>query len=295
MSLASGKLRQVQFTIAWVFAANLAVALAKLYYGRLTRSIAMQADAYHSMLDALANVIGLVGVSAAHEPADESHPYGHRKFETFAALAVAVLVLNTAVEVFREASSRLTGGTPAAPTREALAVMAATIVVNAVVTVLERRSARDLGSDFLLADSSHTLSDVLVSIGVLASLAFTMAGHAYLDPMVALAVTGIIAWVGVGLVQQTVPVLLDAEAIPAARLEPVILSVEGVASCHKLRSRGRPDDVHVDLHIQVDPALTVLAGHSIAHRVKDRLKAEFPNVTDALIHVEPFRSSDADS
>ncbi len=150
------------------------------------------------------------------------------------------------------------------------------------------------GSGFCLADASHTFSDVLVSVGVLASLGFTMAGYAYLDPMVALAVTGIIAWVGIGLAQQTVPVLVDAEAIPAAKLEPIVVSVEGVASCHKLRSRGRADDVHIDLHIQVDPALTVQAGHAIAHRVKDRLKAEFPNVTDALIHVEPAWSQGAE-
>jgi Co/Zn/Cd efflux system component len=162
--------RDIRRVLWIVLGLNIAVALAKLLYGLSSHSVAMQADGIHSFFDGASNVVGLIGMWFAARPADQSHPYGHGKFETFTAAAIALMLGVAGYTVARGAISSLQGEGVAQVGIGSFAVMISTLAVNLGVTTWEARAGRRLSSEVLVADSRHTLSDVLVSSGVIVSL-----------------------------------------------------------------------------------------------------------------------------
>ncbi len=270
-----------------VLVLNVAVAVAKLWYGYVANAVALQADGLHSLLDGFANIVGLVGLHYAAAPPDSGHPYGHRRVEHLAAAGVGVLILAGVVEVGRGAWTALAVGGRPRTDATGLVVIVGTLLVNIAVTRWESRRARDLDSPFLAADARHTLSDVFATLLVLASYAAAHAGITWADPVAAVMVMALIARAGLEVLRENVPVLLDAAVIEPARVRETVLAVPGVAGCHELRSRGSAQAVLLDLHIQVDPRMTVLDGHHLSHRVKDAVMARFPEVEDVLVHLEP--------
>ena len=161
----SARMRSIRRVLWAILFLNLAVAAAKYFYGLASGSASMQADGIHSVFDSAGNVVGLVGIALAARPADEGHPYGHAKFETYASLVIGVLLLLAAFEVGSGAVGRLATGTfTASVTPASFVVMVGTLCVNVGVTLYERRAAKRLRSEILAADASHTLSDALVSV-----------------------------------------------------------------------------------------------------------------------------------
>ena len=148
--------RQVERVLWIVLALNLMVAAAKFFYGLASGSASMQADGIHSVFDSLGNVIGLIGISLAARPADDGHPYGHSKFETYGSLAIGVLLLVAAFEVGTSAVAKLASQSyTASVTPVSFAVMVGTLAVNVGVTMYERRAGRRLHSEILAADAAH--------------------------------------------------------------------------------------------------------------------------------------------
>lgn len=288
MPSASDRNRSIRRVLWVVLFLNVAVALAKLVYGILSHSAAMEADGFHSLFDGASNVIGLVGMWYAGRPADEDHPYGHDKFETFAAAVIGILLVVAGYTVGKGALDSLLGeGLPTEVTTISFVVMLGTLAVNLFVTTWERRAGKRLGSEVLIADASHTLSDVLVSLGVIVSLVLVRVGWEMADGVVALLVAVAIlrtAWVIFGGVLHT---LGDAARLPADEVAATACGVPGVAGCHAVRTRGPESRVHVDLHVQVAPDTTVERGHAIAHDVEDALRQAYGQITDVVIHLEP--------
>ncbi len=277
---------QVRRVLQGVLVCNLIVGVAKLIVGWATGMISMVADGFHSITDSASNVVGLVGIAVGTRPPDSDHPYGHRKFETLATLAIGGLLAITALEVLRSLWQRLReGGTPEA-TRLGFAVVLVTLAINLVVTLYERRRGVSLGSDLLLADAAHTRSDVLTSLAVLASLIATRLGYPQLDVVAALVITGFIGWAAYSILRESGVLLADTAVVPASRIADVALAVEGVESVHKIRSRGRPETGHADLHVQVRGDLRIDEAHAIGHRVAAALRSEL-GFRDVLVHVEP--------
>lgn len=275
--------------VLWVvLGLNLAVALAKLLYGAATGSVAMQADGFHSLFDGASNVIGIVGLSLAGRPADREHPYGHAKYESYAAAAIGAMLLLAAWKVGAAAWERLADGAPP-PRAGALSfgVMAATLAVNVGVSAWERRAGRRLRSDILVADAGHTASDVAVSLGVIAGLVAVRLGHPKADPAIALGVAAAIVWTALGVLRRADRVFSDTARLPIAEVCAVALDVPGVLGCHTIRTRGTEADVLVDLHVQVDPRISVAAGHRIAEEVEREVCRRFPQVADVIAHLEP--------
>lgn len=265
---------------------NLAVAGSKLATGWLTDSIAMLADGFHSLTDSASNVVGLVAVALAARPPDVTHPYGHRKFETLAALFVGTLLAVAALEVL-EASVRrlLTGGRPVADGRS-FVVMGASIAVSLAVSTWERRRGTALDSPVLKADAAHTLSDVYTSAAVVLSLIAARLGVPQLDLPAALVITGVIGFAAWRILRESVAGLADEALVPGSEVRRVALTVPGVRSVHKIRTRGAGGVSHADLHVQVDPSMRIDQAHAIGHEVADRLRAEL-GLDDVLAHVEP--------
>jgi cation diffusion facilitator family transporter len=266
---------------------NLVVALAKLIFGYSTGAISIVSDGYHSLTDSASNVMGLIGVRLATKPPDLDHPYGHRKFETLAAAGIFVFLLLVFIEVVETAVARLMrGGTPDV-TGYSFAVMLVTVVVNLVVVRYERRAGRELQSELLMADAAHTSSDVMTSCAVLVSLGAVWLGYPILDPIGALVVAVFIARTGYQIWNETSGILADRFVIAESDIERVVRGVPEVLGCHQIRTRGSGDHTFLDLHVWFDRDMPLFEAHRLSHVVKDRLMQEFPQIADAVIHVEP--------
>lgn len=288
---AEDRYRGVRNVLWIVLVLNIAVALAKLLYGMASHSVAMQADGIHSLFDGTSNVVALVGLWFARRPADESHPYGHGKFETFTAAAIGLMLVGAGYTIGRGAIENLLDrGEPTAVGVGSFAVMLGTLAVNIGVTTWESRAGRRLGSEILVADARHTLSDVLVSTGVILSLVAIRLGWAQADGVVALLVAVIIFRTALGVIRGVGRTLGDAARLPAEDLAAAARAVAGVVECHSVRTRGRENQVFVDLHVVVAAGATVEEGHAIAHLVEDTLRTSFAQIADVVVHVEPGRT-----
>lgn len=280
--------RQVERVLWIVLVLNLMVAAAKYFYGLASGSASMQADGIHSVFDSLGNVIGLIGISLAARPADAGHPYGHSKFETYGSLAIGVLLLVAAFEVGTSAVAKLASQSyTASVTPVSFAVMVGTLAVNVGVTMYERRAGRRLHSEILAADAAHTLSDAFVSIGVIVGLAFVAAGFPVADPVMALVVTVAILFSAIGVFRAGLRTLSDHARIPADEVIRSASAVEGVRSVHAVRTRGTEAEVYCDLHVLVDPQMTVMIAHGLGDEVEAAVQARFPQVKEVLVHIEP--------
>jgi cation diffusion facilitator family transporter len=280
--------RQVSRVLWVTLGLNVVVATSKIAYGHATGVLSIRADGFHSLTDSVNNLVGLLGVYFASRPADAGHPYGHAKFEVLAAGVVGLSLLGMAYDVLTSAASRLFGHAEP-PQLDALAfvVLAVTLGVNLLVARYERRQAERLGSPFLASDAAHTSSDVLVTLGVIATVGLVQAGFPALDAVMALGIAAFIAWTGVQVLRQNLRYLADSAALEPDAVKEIVVQVAGVAGAHKIRTRGAPGDIHVDLHIQVARHLDVVTAHRVTHCVIDAIKRHLPGVTDVVVHTEP--------
>ena len=283
------RVQRIRRVLWLVLGLNIAVALAKLIWGHVSGSIAMQADGYHSLFDGASNIIGLIGLGMAARPADRGHPYGHGKYETYASAAIGAMLALAAWAVGSSAIERLvSGGAPPRVDAISFGVMIVTLAVNIGVTTYERRVGTRLGSDILLADAKHTGSDVLVSLGVIAGLVAVRLGYPAADPLLALAVAGAIAYAAWGIFRQAGVTLSDAARIPPDDISEAACEVPGALGCHDVRTRGSRAEVYVDMHVQVAPDMTVEEGHAVAEEVERAICRRFPEVVDVIVHLEPL-------
>jgi cation diffusion facilitator family transporter len=270
------------------------VATAKIAFGYASGAISILSDGFHSLTDAASNVAGLIGVAAARQPPDDDHPYGHRKYETVAAAAVSVFLALLVIEVLRNAFNNLTGRSVAPEISTAsFVVMLVTVAVNLGVVAYESRAAVRLGSEVLLADAMQTRGDVWSSLTVIGALVGARLGMPILDPLAALVVAGFIGYAGFQVARTTTGILSDRIVISDADLQRVVMSVPGVIGCEKIRTRGSADHVFLDLHVWMPPDMRLTEAHALSHVVKDRLMARYPQIADAVIHIEPPPSPSA--
>lgn len=271
---------------------NLLATAAKLGVGIWAGTLSLIADGLDTLFDSLSNVVGIAAVRIGRLPPDEDHPYGHRKFETLAALLIATLLFVVAWELALGAVERLR--TPATPTVNGWTIGA--LVFGALLQGFtgwwELGRGRALASEVLIADARHTLMSLIVSATVLLGLGFVWLGYPWADPLVALLVAGFIAWVGVQTVLDNIPALVDQAPLDSDAIGAVVENVRGVESFHRIRSRGTADSVAVDLHIRVDPRLSMEAANGIADEVRRRLLG-LSGVDDVTVHVEAQRGPES--
>lgn len=285
---ASSRYGAVARVLTRVLLLNLAVAVAKIAFGYASGAISILSDGFHSLTDGASNVVGLVGVAAARRPPDADHPYGHRKYETVAAAAVTVFLVLVVVEVLRNAFNHLSGrSAPHEIGLAGLVVMGVTVAINLAVVAYESREADRLGSEVLLADATQTRGDVWSSVAVIVALIGAREGLPILDPLAALLVAGFIAHAGYQVARATTRILSDRIVMDESDVERVVLSVDGVLGCHQIRTRGSSDHVFLDLHVWLPASMPLVDAHALSHVVKDRLIARYPQIADAIIHIEP--------
>jgi cation diffusion facilitator family transporter len=280
--------RQVTRVLWLVLALNLGIAAVKLSVGAATGALSLLADGIHALLDASSNVVGLVGIAFASRPADAGHPYGHRRFETLAAVSIGLLILSGMAGIVRGIWEGLLGHRPApAVSWVSAALVFVTILANFGISRFEARRGAELRSALLEADAGHTQSDTFGAIAVLISFGAGALGFRSADMLAAVVVCLLIGRTAWNVLGSNLGVLADSARLDPHRVREVAMQVAEVRGAHKIRSRGSADHVHVDLHIHVDPSMTVERAHRITHEVVRAVHAAFPEVADVMIHTEP--------
>lgn len=269
---------------------DLTLGILKLVFGYLANSQALIADGVHSLSDLATDFMVLFAAKHGSRDADESHPYGHGRFETLATVALGIALIVVAAGISWDAIERLFNP-------EELLQPGIWALVIALVSVFSKewiyhytmRLAKKLKSSMLRANAWHSRTDAISSIVVVIGVGGTMAGLEYLDSIAAVLVGAMVAKIGWDLAWQSVHELvdtaLDPERVKVIRNE--ILNVGGVRELHMLRTRMMGGDALVDVHVLVDPKLSVSEGHYIGEKVRKRLIDEVDEVSDVMVHVDP--------
>jgi cation diffusion facilitator family transporter len=281
-------LKQIRRVLIATMLLNFAATGIKLTVGLAAGALSVVADALDSLFDGLSNVAGLVGMRAAARPPDADHPYGHRKFETIAALSIAFLLFLTSWQLLQTAWGRWQSDTRPEITWGTGLAMLAGMLIQAVTSYYELRQGRRLNSEVLVADAMHTRASILVSASVLGGMGLIALGFPVADPLLAAFVAVMIARVGVSILRENLPVLLDQAAFDPRKIAGIVESVGGIESFHRVRSRGAAGSAAIDLHIRVSPDDTVQEANAIADEVRRRL-LELQGVGDVTVHVEAER------
>jgi len=268
---------------------NWAVALAKIFYGFFTHCQSMAADGFHSLSDGASNIVGLVGIHFACQPTDKDHPYGHKKYETFFSLGIAMLLFVVAFNLAKQGILRIYNPSVPEITPESFIIMLATLAVNIWVMRYEKKQGQILRSDILISDAMHTRADVFTSCSVIITLIVIKLGYPILDPIATILISLFIFHAGYDIIKQGSAVLCDTAVILDERkISEIVLRVGGVKACHKIRTRGRADDIHIDLHAQVAGDMCMDSAHKISYAIENAIKEGIPEVTDVVVHLEPF-------
>lgn len=268
---------------------NFLVSGIKIFYGYLTNSLAILSDGFHSLFDGVSNIVGLLGLYLSSHPPDEKHPYGHKKYETLFTIFVGLLMFATCVEIFRRVYDSLTciNANIVKVTDTSFIIMICTMIINVFVARYEVKKGRELKSEYLLADSQHTKSDIYISVGVIISLVLMKLELVFAD-IVTGAVVGIfVARAGINIIKEAAETLVDRTKIDKSKIKEIVNQVKGVRGCHEVRTRGTISHVFLDLHLIVDSSLSVQEAHDIAHLAEVEIKKRFPEVVDIIVHVEP--------
>ena len=280
------KNRAIQRVILIEGLANLFVLILKVIVGFSTGSLAVLGDAIHSLSDVANNVVAWFVIRLSNEPADREHPYGHKKFETLAVFGLAGFLTVLGFELILRALQR--ESTVIVSSNWGLLMMAFVLLANILLAAWEHRWAKKLGSDILVADASHTFSDVLTTLAVIVGWQLSSRGFAWLDTICAVGVGCLVLYLSYGLYKRALPGLVDEFAIDPRELTVAVRSVSGVESVKTVRSRWLGTNRAVDMVITVDRELSIADSHEIADSIESLIEEHF-DVQDISIHVEPHK------
>jgi cation diffusion facilitator family transporter len=266
----------------------------KLAAGITTGALSVVADGLDSFFDGISNLVGLVGLNIAARPPDRDHPYGHRKFETIAAVSIAFLLFLTSWQLLQTAWERWWSDAVPDINSWTIAAVIASMLIQAGTSYYELRQGRELNSEVLVADALHTRASILVSFSVLIGLLLVTFGFPKADPLLAAFVAVMIAKIGVDILRETLPVLVDQAAFDPGMIAQVVDDVGGIESFHRVRSRGAAGSAAIDLHVRVSAEKTVREANVIADEVRRRLLA-LEGVSDVTVHIEAARESEEDA
>ena len=271
------------------------LACSNIIIGFLSNSTSVVATGFEFAGDVLASSIVLIGMGVAARPADENHPYGHGRFETLSAFVVGVILAGAGVLICSQ-SLQAVGATHPPPGLSAAVALIGAIMLRGIMSSVKFRVGRRLRSSALVADAWNDAVDILSALAAL-----TAVGLASYDPVRFLAADHYGGFVvGIVVVMTGIRVVRDAslelvDTMPPPELTREILkvtrSVAGVQGVDKVFARKTGLQYHIDLHIEVDPKLTVAASHAIAGHVRATLKRQLEWIADVLIHVEPAKGS----
>ena len=272
-------------------AVNTVLTILKLVAGIVGHSHALVADAVESLADIFSSVVVWRGLVVAAEPADEDHPYGHGKAEPIAAAIVSVMLLLAAAAIAVQAFSGI-GHPRSAPAPFTLLVLLAVIALKECLFRFVLRESLLLESSAVQTDAWHHRSDAITSLSAAIGISAALIGgkgYEAADDVAAIVAAVIIAFNGWRLLRPAVNELMDRAPSRemVERVHRLAQTVPGVEGTEKCLVRKMGYFYYVDIHVEVDPEMTVRHSHEIAHEVKDRIRNDISSVRDVLVHIEP--------
>jgi cation diffusion facilitator family transporter len=283
-------------TVLFSISSNALLLAVKLAAGVLTGSVSVLSEAVHSATDLVASVVAFVAVRRSVSPPDESHNYGHGRFENLASVLEGVILLGVGGWVVFRAVDNILNGAELELLGLGIGVMAISAIVNLFVSWWLLRVARETDSRALEAEGYNLRTDVWGAAGVALGLAAALAtGWTVLDPIIAASIGLAILWTALRLISGSTRVLLD-ESLPSGELELIERVIEGeiksdpsIRGFHKLRARKSGSQRHIDFHLQLRAETTLGEAHKISDGLEERIRRNLPN-SDVLIHLEDDRS-----
>lgn len=278
--------------LAGVASVGVALSLIVLKLGALsvTDSVALLSSLADSLLDLLASLITFFALRVAVTPADREHRFGHGKSEGIAGLLQALIVSASAVYVAFEAVRRLLSPQPLEQGEIGMLVMGISLALTVSLVLFQRRVVARTGSLAISADSAHYRADVLTNVGVLAGIfaADVLSWHVA-DPLIGLTVAAVLLVSARRIAIDSVNVLLDRELPTRSRrrIEEIAAAHPAVLGVHDIRTRSAGAAQFIQLHLELDPALTLLEVHEISEAVENDMQKAFPTA-EVLIHADPF-------
>jgi len=269
---------------------DLFLGFVKVLVGYIGNSQALIADGIHSLSDLITDILVLVATKQSAQAADEGHPYGHDRIQTLVSLALAGSLGIIAIVIAWDAVIRIVSPESLLqPGFWPLAVAAISVVSKEGYFQYVVRHPSAATSRMLYANAWHSRSDALSSLAVIVGVGGVLAGFAWADAFAAIVVAGLLLVVAYRIGREGAEELIDSAASPVlnANMRKTILSIEGVRDSHELRTRRMADKVLADVHIRVDPLISVSEGHRIGDEVMDTLKTRFPEVGDVVVHIDP--------
>ncbi len=269
---------------------DLALAVAKLIVGFAAQSQALIADGIHSLSDLGTDFIVIYAAKHAHRAADEEHPYGHGRIETVATVALGATLLVIGGGIAYDAIRRLMDPhTLLVPGYWALIIAGLSVISKEAIYRYTLHVAKKLRSDMLRANAWHSRTDAISSIVVIIGVAGTMAGLPALDAVAAIGVAAFIIKIAWDLAWHSVSELIDTglEKTRIDEIRRIILDVDGVKSLHTLRTRKMAGEALADVHIQVNPRISVSEGHQIGEAVRHKIIREIDELKDVTVHIDP--------
>jgi len=279
--------QKIKIVLIRILFLNWLVAFAKIFIGVSSGAISILTDGIHSFFDGASNIIGIIGIHVAQKPSDKEHPYGHQKYEAIASLGILFLLVITVYELIKKVYQRFLH--PSSPEINILvfSVLGFTLIINYFVARYEFKKGEELKSIILKADSFHTKSDIFVTAGVILGALATKLGWSIIDPIFAtLIIFGIIKMI-FNIYKEGTSVLCDASFIEPEKIKKIAQKIEGVKSLHKIRTRGSENYLFLDMHLVLDPDISLIQAHKIAHNVKKEIQRKIPLIKDVTIHIEP--------
>lgn len=269
---------------------NLSLAAMKFFAGVYSGSTALIADAIDSFSDVLQSAITWLGIRISYKPADESHPYGHYDAEAIAGLIASLMLALLAYEFAKHAFQRLISAPEEGVRLIAVLAVAVNLAGKVLLAGYTRRIAEKISSPALAANAANFRGDVYISLAVLAGIIASRLGLHTLDPLIALGITLLIFKVAVEISWRNIMHLMGTVPSPEMVEEIKRLSreVEGVIDVHRVRVHAMGAYNKVDLHVCVDENIPLKKAHEIAHEVQVKITQKMPEISSALVHVEPF-------
>ena len=269
---------------------NIILAVGKVFAGLMGNSAAMLADGIHSLSDLLTDLIVLVAMRVARKGADDDHPYGHGKFETIATQMISLILLLVACGIGYDAIHRLGNPDLTPPTLIALVAAFISLVAKEVLFQYTYRLGKRINAKALIANAWHHRSDAISSIASLLGIGGAMYGWPIMDPLAAIFVALILGKVGVDLFRGAVWELTDSTQAMDQDMHDKISNhfndLPEVLSTHCLTPRVSGPDVVLDVHVEVNPFLSVSEGHQIAEKVRLHLIQEIESISEVMVHVD---------
>ena len=280
------KVKQVLWTILF---ANFGVALLKIIIGTMIKSASMTADGFHSISDGTSNIVGLIGIGIASKPRDKDHPYGHEKFEVISGLFIGAMLLFLGGKIVLDALTSFKNPVVPEITTASLIALVITLIINIFVSSYEYKEGKKLNSYILISDSVHTKSDIFVSIGVLVTLIGVKLGlPPIIDPIASLVVAGFIIHASYEIFQSTIDVLVDKAVVDDEDVVKVLKEFDEIKAYHDIRSRGSESNIHLDMHVMVEPSMTVEDAHRLSHDIEDKIREITNENSQVIVHIEPY-------